>query len=127
MTPEDIDANKHARFHMALTERRATIDGLTRNCNDSREASQQMAASFWVTRTGENHWYPGDDPVAAFLTLSPEQQARVPAECKAAGEIQIERENARNLRARIDTLRPEVHALAQLVKACDEFVKGVQA
>ena len=127
MTPENIDAGKLARLQMTLAERRATIDGLARNCNDSREASQQMAASFWVTRTGENHWRTGDDPVAAFLTLPPEQQARVPAECKAAREIQAERENARNLRARIDALRPEVDALAQLVKACDEFVKEVQA
>lgn len=126
MTPENIDAGKLARLQMTLTERRATIKGLTRNYDDDREASQQMVASFWVTRTGENHWRPGDDPVAAFLTLSPEQQARVPAECKSAREIQAERENARNLRARIDALRPELESLAQLVKACDEYVKGLQ-
>lgn len=126
MKPEDIDAGKLARLQMTLVERRATIDGLTRNCNDSREASQQMAASFRATRTGENHWRTGDDPAAAFLTLSPEQQARVPAECKAAHEIQAERENASNLRARIDALRPELESLAQLVKSCDEYVKGLQ-
>lgn len=121
------DSIKLARLHMDVIEGRASLDGVTSRIHDSREAAQRMVLLFPLSRAGESHYRPGDDPVEAFLTLSAEQQARVPAECRAASEIQAERERARSLQTRIDALRPRVDALAQLVKACDEFVKGVQA
>ena len=127
MKPNDIDLGKRAGLGMDLTQGRVSLDGLSRAYQDSREASQRMVMLLPLSRAGESHYRLGDDPVEAFLSLTSEQQARVPDECRAAREIQAERENARALQARLDALRPRVDALVQLVRSCDLFVSGVQA
>lgn len=127
MNPNDIDAGKLARLRMDLVQARASQEGLTQARRDSRDAEQRMAMLFPLSRAGESHFRIGDDAVESFLSLTPEQQTRVPAEVRAAREIQTERENGRALQVRIDALRPQVDALAQLVNSCDEYVKEARA
>lgn len=126
MTPNDIDVGKQARIRMDHAQARAGLDGLTQAHRDSREEAQRMVLLFPLSRAGYNHCLPGGDPVV-FLTLPAEVQANFKTEVNSARMIEAERERARSLQTRIDVLAPQVNALAQLVLACEKYVKEVQA
>lgn len=121
----DVDMGKFERLNMDLTEGRSTLSGLTQRYHETRDAEQHRVMMFRAGLAAQVHWRPGDDPVAAFLTMPPDRQADYEHEVRAAQAIERERTTMRALQARIDALRPQVDALAALVRNCEQHLQGV--
>jgi predicted nucleic acid-binding Zn-ribbon protein len=117
----DIDNAKLERLRADLIEKRAAIEGLSDRYRRDREHGLQCVAEFRVCRAAAVHYRNGDDP-AIFLSLTPAEQTYFSRETAGAREIQQQRDRARELHARIETLRPSVDALARLVAACERYV-----
>lgn len=117
----DIDHAKLDSLRLDLETMRATMDGLNRRYHDAREDAQRSVSFFRVSTAASVHWRSGDDPVAAFLTLSAAQQAEHPVEIAAARAIAQQREAARAVYARIEAARPAFDALLALVNRCNKY------